>query len=170
MTWLRTNVYTWRGLSFFLMALLFWYLAIPVLAPKVIPVSRYLEVRSVFVVDSRGGEPPAVIVDRDINANYTGSFVSKLRRIDEAEGLILGWCPEGERTEIQYRAGSDYPGRDLNWWMGNPPADTCLITPGQYQLGITWTVPTLFGLATLHRTVESAPFRVVSPINSPGEP
>ena len=167
---IRANVFTWRGLSFFLMALLFWYIAIPILAPRLISVSQYLDVRSVLVVDSLDGRAPAVVVDRDINRNYTGSFVSTLRKIDETEGLILDWCPSGERTGIQYHADAPYPRLDLNWWMGSPPAVPCPIIPGTYQLRITWSVPTLFGMATLNKTVESLPFRVAAPINDPEAP
>jgi hypothetical protein len=51
--------------------------------------------------------------------------------------------------------------------MGNPPATRCTVVPGQYQLRLEWSIPTLFGFVTLHKTMESLPFRVISTVNSP---
>lgn len=154
------HILTWRGLALGAMALLFWFRVFPVLAPAIIPAAWYLDVRSVSVADAvAGGPSPAVTVDRDINANFTGGVVAHLRRIDE-EGILWSYCEPGVREDIGYQSGKPYPGRDLNWWMASPPGEPCDLIEGRYQFRIVWTFPVVLGLATKEVVVESPIFTV----------
>lgn len=158
--WTRREIVSWRGVSFALIALGFWLWVAPFIGRALIPPEWWLDVRNVIVADTIVGAPPAVVVDRDIRRNFVGSFEATVRRVDESDGTIWTYCQPGHRTEIPYKAGSPYPGRDLNWWLGSPPADICDLTPGRYLLRIDWTIGAFGGLLDLHMRRESAPFVV----------
>lgn len=158
--WAHKHVMTWRGFSFGVMALGFWFYVAPMLVPHVIQPEWWLDVRTIIVSDATVGQSPAVVIDREIRRDYVGGFESTVRKVDEADGTIWSYCPPGHRNEIPYRAGIPYTGRDLDWWLGTPPADRCELVAGRYLLRIDWTIPILNGLIDLHMRRESAPFTI----------
>lgn len=165
MGFLHRHIFTWRAATFFLGALVFWWIAFPPLFRVLVPPERYLDVRAVLVSDAVAGQSPTVFVDRTVNRDFLGGFIAEVRRVDEADGTIWTYCPPAARTEIPYKAGSPYPGRDLSWWLGSPPAEACDLTPGKYILRIRWTIHAFFGLIDLHMQRETpTPFAVIDPM------
>ena len=160
---IRDQLFSTRGASLCLLAIVFWWLAFPVAYRMVVPPSWYLDVRSIYVADAPMGTSPAVILDRDINRNFIGDFEAAVRAVDAVDGTIWTYCQPGERGDIPYIAGRPYPGRNLDWWLGSPPAAKCPIIPGKYQLRIEWTINAFFGLIQMHMTRESQPFTIYDP-------
>lgn len=155
-------VLSWRAAALCSMALIFWWLAFPLLFRAFVPPAVYMDVRSIYVADAPVGGDPSVTIDRDINRNFTGMNEATVRLM-EADGTIWEYCRPGVRDDISYFAGRQYPGRSLNWWLGSPPADACELLPGTYKLRIEWTVYAFFGLIPLHITRESPPFTIYDP-------
>ena len=158
--WTRREIVSWRGLSFLLIALGFWFWFAPRIGQAIIPPEWWLDVRTIIVADTVVGVSPAVVIDRDINRNFVGSYEATIRKVDASDGTIWTYCQPRIRPEITYRAGSPYPGRDLNWWLGSPPEDVCVMEPGKYLLRLDWTINALNGWLPLHVRRESAPFTV----------
>lgn len=165
MTWLGRNIFAWRSLAFFLMAIIFWYVAFPTAYRLVVSPSRYMDVGTIYVPNAPVGASPIVMVDRHIRRRFTGEIVTLVRRIDEGEGTMWTFC-DGQRVNMPYVAGRPYPGRDLNWWLGSPPEDKCDLPPGKYQLRIEWTILGFFGHIPLYEMRESQPFTIYDPLQA----
>lgn len=164
---LRAKVLTWRGATMGSLAFIFFWILVPVVGPHVISPTFKLDVRSVTVEDSRMGVSPAVAVDRDINSTFQGGYVATLKKIDDT-GFVYNYCEDAGRSEIQFKQNSPYPGRNLSWWLGDPPNDDCArIEVGKYVLRLEWTLPFFWGMVQVPLVRESIPFQVFDPIPLP---
>ncbi len=136
----------------FLLALVWLSL---LLAAHLWPASAWFEVRSVSAGPTKAGERVPMIVDREVNRPFLGTWTVTIRKWSE-DGPVIYCTATGTS---QYSTAADLP-RDLtlHWWTdGKCPA----LTEGRYVIGTAWRIdPMLPFLPTKHVQVESNIFEV----------
>lgn len=104
----------------------------------VVPASRWLEVHSIEVANSRIGSGILLRVDQEVHRSFAASWTVTLHQ--EVHRGFAPFCTRHGRNE--YRAESQLPPEtDLNWWMDVPPNPPCKeLRPGNYLVTFTWTL------------------------------
>lgn len=104
------------------------------------PPSRWLDVRSVTILDASEGQPITLAVDRTIGRGGPGQFLVVARR-----RTPTGWLSVCETPWIAfvYRPGADLPQPvTLDWWTRGQLHDVagapCRITAGEWEIETTW--------------------------------
>ena len=107
------------------------------------PTNAWLEVRSVNVASAPQGGNHNVIIDRDINRDFSADWVVTIRQITP-DGRLDSLCARSGRND--YRTGTPPPLQNLRWWMDIPPNGPCQSAPpGQYIASFLWIVHTADG-------------------------
>lgn len=134
---------------------------LPKLVNAVYPASWWFDVRTVQIEDTQFGRSPEVIVDRDINADFTGNVKVVVRPVTKNAGDPPSACPRG-RYGIQYKKGAAYP--EVPWTLARfqdvPPNPECRLDPGSYSAEFTWERPIFGGLMALTTSATSNIFTV----------
>lgn len=104
-----------------------------------VPVSWWLDVRSVEVASAATPAEVTLKVNRAIRRAFSGSFVVTVRR--NPGGSFV--CSTGSSTPINYRPHAEMPDPlYLWWWLGSKAslASCDDFVPGGYLLETCWTV------------------------------
>lgn len=156
--WARDCGHAWAVGA--VLAALVMFIAAPAVVPFVVPMSRYYELRSVSVSDTRVGVSPHMIVDRVIHRDFRGRYEVDIMRAEGSSFAVWWDCGIHETDWRTYRAQATLPpDLDLDWWLGIPPARECTLPPGTYKILTTVYAHGPFG-AELNTTTESNLFTV----------
>lgn len=103
-----------------------------------IPASRWVEIRSIEVLDASAGTVPEVLIDWSIHRPFLADWSATVRR-RSGDGFYA-FC--GRNGVSDYRPGSVPPSwGDLLWWLGIPPHPLCPeLPPGEYLFTIVLTL------------------------------
>lgn len=96
--------------------------------------SRWLDVVSVTVADSKVGEPVIMRVSRTIYSRFHASWIVSVRRVDH-DGLELACVSTGESDYLPEAKLPDP--LTLNWWTY--PVQ-CKLQPGRYRIDTVWRI------------------------------
>lgn len=117
------------------MAVIFVFVAAPVIVPLFWPMSFYYELRSVMVEDATEGKSPKVKVDRNIYRDFRGRYEIQILKLEGAEFTAFWACGEHRSPRRTYRVGATLPAdMNLDWWMDIPPNRECPLPPGEYRI------------------------------------
>lgn len=103
-----------------------------------IPTSRWVEIKSIEVLDAPQGTAPEVLIDWSIRQPFLADWTATVRR-KSGEGFYA-FC--GRSGVSDYRPGSVMPiPSDLLWWLGIPPHPLCPeLPPGEYLFTVVLTL------------------------------
>lgn len=97
-----------------------------------VPASLHMSVESVYVYDTPYGKAPELVVVREINRDFLGSYSVVVRRAETLEIVC-----DGSAGPFQYRAGAALPETVfLDWWVGEP----CNLDSGRYTMQTIWQI------------------------------
>lgn len=131
-----------------------WLVILLFLPPMVWPSSWWLDVRTVHIADTRVGDTPVMLVDREVRRSFQGQWNVTIRQWDGAGWLT--YCNATGRSN--YRAGARFPEPlTLQWWGDGQ----CHPLPrGKYRVSTHWVIATDAPLPDKHVTAESNIFAV----------
>ena len=120
------------------------------------PPTWWLEVKSIYISNTKVGEPIGMAVDRTINRSFSANWNVTIRQWN---GGFHVWC--NANGSGAYRVDAILPANlDLQWWS----AGKCHPLPvGKYQVSTSWTISGLGVLPDKYIQVESNVFDVVRP-------
>lgn len=117
----------------------------PAIVNAIFPHAWYYDLRDVSVRSTKVGKSPDVLLDRDINRDFTGTIEAVARRVVD-EGRAPDTCA-GKRPDVPFTAGAEYPGHTLEWFQNVPPeTPDCELTAGSWTVDMTvhyrvWWLP-----------------------------
>jgi len=109
-------------------------LLLAALVVQILPASWWLKVESVRVEDSRVGNPVIMAVNRTIERDFSGEWLSSLRRLQD--GRWVSYCTASGATNYQTDSSLPDP-LTLQWWT-HP--DCHPIDEGKYIMRTTWRI------------------------------
>ena len=157
-TWARECWPAW-GVALILFILLTTLIG-PWVVRQTVPMSRYYELRTVTVSDTRPGVSPSMVVDRTIHQDFRGRRDIEIKQVVGSEFEVWWDCGPHVSEWRTYRAGSALPADlNLDWWMRIPPLRECPLPVGTYKVISTICAQSYLG-AEVCTTVDSNVFSV----------